>query len=115
MGFLDRLKKLVGAGGNGATTPEREASDTGGATDPGEITCMEALERVHEYLDGELDGLSHEEVAQHFAVCQRCYPHLRLEERFRELLHRVEAEAEAPRQLREQVLELLAAEANGGG
>jgi anti-sigma factor (TIGR02949 family) len=100
MGFLDRLKKLMGSDGEDAA--------------PGQITCMEALERVHEYLDGELDGVSHEEVAQHFAMCQRCYPHLQLEERFREVLQRVEAEAEAPQQLKEQVLELLAAEADGG-
>lgn len=100
MGFIDRLKRLVGSGGDHPV--------------PGQITCMEALERVHEYLDGELDGVSQEEVTQHFAMCQRCYPHLHLEERFREVLQRVEAETEAPQQLKEQVLELLAAEADGG-
>lgn len=116
MGFIDRLKMLLGSGGNGSGGPDQ----TGSAPEPeGEevacrqITCMEALERVHEYLDGELDGVSHEEVARHFAMCQRCYPHLKLEERFREVLHRIEAKDEAPQHLREQVLELLATEVDG--
>jgi mycothiol system anti-sigma-R factor len=80
-----------------------------------EITCAEALERVHEYLDGELGDVSHEEVARHFSMCQRCYPHLHLEERFRDLLHRSHEGEACPDHLKEQVLELLAAEAREPG
>jgi len=69
------------------------------------------MAKVHEYLDGELDGSSHEEVAYHFSICQKCYPHLKLEERFRELLQRSQAGEACPEHLKEQVLELLAAEA----
>jgi anti-sigma factor (TIGR02949 family) len=75
------------------------------------ITCREALERVQEYLDGELEHVSHEEVTEHFDRCKRCYPHLRLEERFRDLLHRSQEGEACPEHLKEQVLELLAAEA----
>jgi len=76
---------------------------------------MEAMAKVQEYLDGELDGVSHEEVAHHFSICQRCYPHLRLEERFRELLHRSQADEACPETLKEQVLELLAEEVGKSG
>jgi anti-sigma factor (TIGR02949 family) len=72
---------------------------------------MEAMEQLHEYLDGELDEVSHEEVARHFSICQRCYPHLRLEERFRDLLHGSQDAEACPEHVRRQVLELLAAEA----
>ena len=73
-----------------------------------ELSCEESLALVYEYLDGELDGVSHEEVAQHFAMCKRCYPHLKLEERFRELLHRSAEEDACPEHVRKQVLEALA-------
>ena len=108
MSFFDRLKRLLGSsrisgsfsknGGDGLATCKA-------------ITCMEAMAKVQEYLDGELDDVSHEEVAHHFSVCQKCYPHLKLEERFRELLHRSQEDEGCPETLKEQVLELLAAEA----
>jgi anti-sigma factor (TIGR02949 family) len=72
---------------------------------------MEALEKVHEFLDGELDSVSHQEVTQHFEMCQKCYPHLRLEERFREALQRSKGDEVCPEHVKSQVLELLAAEA----
>ncbi len=112
MSFFDRLRRLLGssqksrsrAGGNG-----KPSSDV----DP--ITCMEALERVQGYLDGELDDVSHEEVTLHFSMCKRCYPHLKLEERFKELLHRSTEEEACPEHVKSQVLELLAQEAGKGG
>ncbi len=72
-----------------------------------------AMERLQEYLDGELNGVSHEEVAHHFSQCQRCYPHLQLEERFKDLLHRSQEAETCPDRVRSQVLELLATEADG--
>jgi mycothiol system anti-sigma-R factor len=74
---------------------------------------MEALERIQEYLDGELSQVSHQEVAHHFSVCQRCYPHLRLEEQFRELLSRSHENAHCPEHVRGRVLELLSTEDGG--
>ena len=72
---------------------------------------MEAAAKLQEYLDGELDGVTHEEVARHFAMCQKCYPHLRLEERFRTLLQRSQENEACPEHVKKQVLDLLAAEA----
>lgn len=110
MSIFERLKRLIGgvgahadqSGGNGKVST---------ACKP--ITCVEALERLHEYLDGELDGVSHEEVEHHFSMCKRCYPHLQLEERFKDLLHRSQEEEACPDHVRSQVLELLANEADG--
>ena len=108
MTFLDRLKRLLG----GSQTPSASRND--GEESSGSckhISCMEAMAKVHEYLDGELDGASHEEVAHHFSICQKCYPHLKLEEQFRRLLRQSQEVEACPEQLREQVLDLLAAEA----
>ncbi|MFH1764021.1 MAG: zf-HC2 domain-containing protein [Gemmatimonadota bacterium] len=108
MTLFDRLKQLLG-GSQAPPSPSGEEKKSSAACKP--ISCMEAIAKVHEYLDGELDGVSHEEVAHHFSICKKCYPHLRLEERFRELLQRSQEGEACPERLREQVLELLAAEA----
>jgi anti-sigma factor (TIGR02949 family) len=110
MSFFERLKRLLGGSGNGqaATSAEGKVST---AVQP--ITCMEALERVQEYLDGELDHVSHDEVARHFSMCKRCYPHLRLEERFKDLLHRSQSEEACPDSVRERVMELLGSQGEG--
>ncbi len=108
MSILRRLRRLLAGLPNGGQGGGGEGSG-GGQGEP--ISCQEALARVHEYLDGELDETSHRQVAHHFAVCQRCYPHLRLEERFREFLHHHAGQEErAPDHLKEKVLELLASE-----
>ena len=109
MSFLDRLKRLLGDPRSSGPGADGNGGRQGGGS-PELIGCMEAMERLQEYLDGELDGVSHEEVAHHFAICKRCYPHLRLEERFRELLHRSGTDQRCPEHLRTQVLEVLSAE-----
>jgi len=112
MSFIDRLRQLLGGSDSGASDSVAHGGGTEsqGPDGPDPITCMEALERVQEYLDGALDRVSHREVAHHFSVCQRCFPHLRLEEQFRELLSRSHADAHCPTHVRNRVLELLSAE-----
>ena len=96
MSFFDSLRALfAGASSNGEG-------------DAGAITCHEALNVVHEYLDGELEGVSEEEVKAHFDMCKICYPHLRLEEWFKEAVQRAGSAERAPPELRAKVLELLA-------
>ena len=97
MSFLDRLKSLfVGTG-----------QDGGGSGAPA-ITCEEALAVIHDFLDGELVDVSQKQVKAHFDVCQRCYPHLHLEEAFREAIRRAAAQEQAPAGLEAKVIELLA-------
>lgn len=49
---------------------------------PGGITCQEALERMYEYLDGELDPERSDRVRRHLEVCRRCWPRFELERAF---------------------------------
>lgn len=102
------LKRILGVfRRNGVMAPPNSGASAGGS--PEMITCEEALSRVHEYLDGELDGVSAEEVRLHFDVCQRCYPHLRLEEAFQAALRRAaDADTPIPPDLRDRVLDMLA-------
>ena len=72
------------------------------------IPCEEALSVVHDFLDGELKGGSHEQVKAHFDACQRCYPHLRLEEQYRQAVRRAGSEQKASARLKVKPMELLA-------
>jgi len=54
----------------------------GGETAPENITCEEALARMYEYLDGELEPDWSEKVRRHLEVCRRCWPRFELERAF---------------------------------
>jgi anti-sigma factor (TIGR02949 family) len=106
MAFIDRLKRLLGA-----AQDREEGSDeptTCSGADP--ITCMEALERLYEYLDGELETVSAEQVAEHFRICKKCYPHLQLEKSFHEAVHGVQSGEVCPEEVRQRVMDSLMAE-----
>ena len=112
MTFFDRLKRLLIGRGSGHPP---HGNGGGDCPECKPISCMEALGRVHEYLDGEMDESDARDVAHHFEVCQRCYPHLRLEERFKEALRDSREKEKCPDHVRDQVLELLAAESGEDG
>ena len=97
MSFLDKLKSLFAG----------TRQDDGGSALP-VIPCEEALSLVHDFLDGELLGVSQKQVKAHFDACQRCYPHLHLEEVFREAIRRAGTEQQAPAGLKAKLMELLA-------
>ena len=46
------------------------------------ISCQDAVERVYEYLDGELDPSWNEQVREHIEVCKKCYPYFNFERIF---------------------------------
>ena len=100
--MFEPLKKLARTLGlNGGSAGEDPDSGACG------ISCEEALEQLFEYLDGELEGESREQVARHFEVCRRCYPRLRFERSFMEAVQRVERGEHAPAGLRNRILEVL--------
>lgn len=72
------------------------------------ITCQEALERLYEYLDGELEPESAEEVRHHVEVCDACYPEVKFTTQFRDALHRAaHGQPVTPDGLRQKVGQLL--------
>ncbi len=104
MSLFDKLRRLFGgASQNGGTPPGAEM-----------ISCHDALRLVHEYLDGELDGVPQADVKAHFDMCERCYPHLHLESIFRDAIRRAAGMEIAPPELKARLTQLLA-EADSGG
>lgn len=57
------------------------------------IPCAEAVKRVYEYLDGELDAEWTDRVREHIQVCRKCYPYFNFERIF---LDHVRSQAIAP-------------------
>jgi len=104
MSWLDRLRNLLGRARD-------EGPGRAAGTDPRGYSCEEALERLFEWLDGELAGEEESKVQEHFDVCARCYPVLAHERAFREAMERVRNGTAPPPELRERILEAL--EANG--
>ena len=72
------------------------------------ISCEEALNLVHEFIDGELEDVSSDQVKAHFDVCGRCYPHLKLEESFRAAVRKAAAGEKASPELKSRLMALLA-------
>ena len=103
MSIFDRIRQIFGAG-----SPNGDGDSRGESDGVEMIPCEEALRLVHEYLDGELDGVSQRKVKRHFDVCGRCYPHLKLESSYREAVRRAAAGEAAPPELRAKVTRLLA-------
>ena len=72
------------------------------------ISCEDALKLIHEFIDGELEDVSSEQVKAHFDVCARCYPHLHLEESFRAAVRKAATREKASPELKSRVMEVLA-------
>ena len=116
MSIIKRLKALFRSGAGEAS----EAGMSGGMAEApmagmaDMISCEDALRLVHDYLDGELEDVPENQVRQHFDMCERCYPHLKLESVYRDAMHRVGSGGGAPAGLKDRVSALLAeADAEG--
>lgn len=73
----------------------------------GGISCEEALARVYEYLDGELDPELQERVHEHLEVCRRCYPCFNFERLFLDDVHERGLSVEENPRLKRRVEALL--------
>ena len=96
--IFDAFRKWMGMEGNG---PER--CESGSPVH----SCEDALSRLYDLLDGELDDVTSEQVAAHFEACLGCYPHLACERAFKAALQRTMEGRKAPPQLRREGLSLL--------
>lgn len=117
--MLEALKKLlrglgIGAGG-GAHDGGGNGSPPNGAGEGGRptvemLSCQEVLERLFEYLDGELESPTEIQVEAHLEKCRRCYPRLQFEKSFIDALERAREGKEPPPDLRNRVVSVLGEE-----
>ncbi len=98
MNWMEELRRLL--------MRARGRSPAKGSVAP--VTCQEALDRVVEWLDGELEGDEVERIGGHLETCARCYPAVRFERAFREAVARAAVVADpCPPAVREGILEAL--------
>ena len=74
---------------------------------PDPITCAEAIRRVYEYLDGELDAGWTERVHEHIEVCRRCYPYFDFERIFLDHIRGLDLPPAHSERLEQRVLRAL--------
>jgi anti-sigma factor (TIGR02949 family) len=68
-----------------------------------DLTCAEAIDRVYEFLDGELTDEVADAIRVHLEMCSECEPRFEHERVFLELMERVRVE-QAPPELRRRLL-----------
>ena len=71
-----------------------------------EIGCEEALRRLFEYLDRELEGARHAEMEQHLHTCRACYSRAEFEKRLKGRLGAL-GEEPAPPEFAQHIKTLL--------
>ncbi len=71
---------------------------------PHETDCREVLDRLYEYLDGELTHTDTDRIRQHLEECSPCLSEYGLEEALRALLRRCCACEPAPAELRARIM-----------
>lgn len=71
-----------------------------------QIECEEAIRKLLEYLDGELDEGSQSQVEKHLETCRGCYSRAEFERRLRGLVAKT-GSAPAPASLRLRVRGLM--------
>ncbi len=111
MSFFESLKRFFGSSVQPGGSADKGSSSDGGSLDEtavAMIPCEEASARLFEYLDGELEYVSEEEVRRHLAVCEACYPRIQFEKHFLEALQRSQNGGRVSESLRERVLQALA-------
>ena len=78
------------------------------------IRCEEALERLWDFLDGELEAADENEVQRHLEVCSRCYPRYDFRRAYFELMRRIRERDSVPGRLRRRLFQRILEEDAAG-
>jgi anti-sigma factor (TIGR02949 family) len=71
-----------------------------------DIGCIEAIEALYAYLDGELDEASREDFERHMSHCRSCYSRAQMERALSERMKQ-EGKATAPAELQSRLKALI--------
>jgi anti-sigma factor (TIGR02949 family) len=77
------------------------------------VNCQDALDRLYEFLDGELTTERAEEVQSHLERCAHCFALSRFEDAFLRFLEARSRARCAPEHLKRTILEQLLTEPDG--
>ncbi len=71
------------------------------------IRCEEAMARLWEFLDGELEDVEEAAVRKHLEVCHRCYPKYDFQRAYFEYMRRTSRHGEGSVELRRELFQKL--------
>jgi len=71
------------------------------------MTCQEAVKRLYEYLDLELDNVAAVQVEKHLDLCRLCCDHFEFEKIMKELVKNSCFQEKAPFLLKDKILSNL--------
>jgi mycothiol system anti-sigma-R factor len=81
--------------------------DAKGIEERDSMTCEEAVKRLYEYLDHELDNTTITQVEKHLDLCRMCCDHMEFEKRMKKLVQECCFKQKAPEFLKEKITESL--------
>lgn len=76
------------------------------------MPCGDVVQRLWEYIDGELDADTTAAVWEHLTLCERCFPHYDFQRAFQVFL-RQHDRSPVPPELRQKVFTMLLEEEGG--
>lgn len=71
------------------------------------MTCQEAVKRLYDYLDQELDNATSVQIEKHLELCRLCCDSFEFEKSMKKLVQDNCTGGKAPGILRDKILELL--------
>lgn len=81
----------------------------------GMVRCEHVLERLWDFLDGELSPEDEAAVKKHLDICNRCYPQYDFQRAYFEYARRIRDREHAPPTMRHRLFEkILEQESNDG-
>jgi anti-sigma factor (TIGR02949 family) len=78
------------------------------------LSCAEVLDRIYEFLDGELSPDVDARIREHLEACAECFPHFEHERVFLRFLERRAQIERAPPALRRRIFQALLVEGRYG-
>jgi len=71
------------------------------------MTCEEAVKKLHEYLDHELDRATVEQVDKHLDICRACCDQMEFEKQMKRLVQDSCCQQKAPVFLKRKIIDNL--------
>jgi anti-sigma factor (TIGR02949 family) len=71
-----------------------------------EVSCQEVLKRILEFIDGELEEISKDQIEQHLQDCRHCFDRLEFERLLKSRINRLKDD-EVSEQLRKRIGHLI--------
>ena len=71
------------------------------------MTCREAVDKLYEYLDNELDNVTSSQIKKHLDLCRLCCDNFEFEKTMKNLVHKCCQDSRAPDPLKNKIIQSL--------